>query len=46
LDAEHKQWRNVDMESKSDLKNKRDRFKERWANFDWTEEARKRLAES
>lgn len=45
LDVEHKKWRNVDMESKSELKEKRDRFKERWTNFDWTETAHKRLAE-
>lgn len=46
LDLPHKRWRNVDMESKQELKNKRDKFKERWENFDWTEEARKRLAET
>ncbi|KAI6176796.1 hypothetical protein M3Y97_00837600 [Aphelenchoides bicaudatus] len=45
LDLDHKTYRNVDMESKQELKDKRDKFKERWANFDWTEEARRRLAD-
>jgi len=43
LDLEHKQWRNVDMEDSNSLKQKRDAFRERWADFDWTAEAKKRV---
>jgi hypothetical protein len=45
IDADHKLYRNVTMESRSELKAKRDRFQERWKAFDWTEEAKRRLAE-
>ncbi|KAI6187985.1 hypothetical protein M3Y98_00304800 [Aphelenchoides besseyi] len=36
IDADHKCWRNVEYEKLDQLKDKRDRFKDQWKEFDWT----------
>lgn len=45
LDLFHKKWKNVERETQESLRDKRDEFRKRWDNFDWTKIAKARLEE-
>lgn len=44
LDLPHNKWRNVRQMSLDEVKQKRDCFRQKWKNYDWTEKVKKAIS--